>query len=342
MSRPIDIALEKVASDLERFLAEEGPARPGAPPPGTAHQVMTESPEYLLRDIRRMAAESVSELRTQQAVFVANNRCHWGAALDQLCLFLQLTSEVGERFIKRSRSKRGDEADPVMLVLSRLLAKGILIARECHCLLENGFSDGAWMRWRTLHEVAATGCFIKSRGNEAAKAFLDHEMIDAYHLASSYKEYEGRLRVPTPTDEDMKWLKDRRDAVAKKHGRAFLRAYGWAEAFLDGERCAFVEIEKAAGLEHWRPFYIWASQGVHATGRGSRSPLAQPFNSDNQFLVGPSNSGLSDPGQCIAISVTHLTTALILNSPDLEGLVELKVLDTLMEEVTDAFFSASA
>ena len=43
-------------------------------------------------------------------------------------------------------------------MLIRLHGKAVLTAREVLTLLRNGYSSGAFARWRTLHEVRVMSC----------------------------------------------------------------------------------------------------------------------------------------------------------------------------------------
>jgi len=57
--------------------------------------------------------------------------------------------------------------------LWHLHARATLVYAEVICLLENGYPDGAYMHYRTLHELWAVATFINSEPNDVAKAFLD-------------------------------------------------------------------------------------------------------------------------------------------------------------------------
>ena len=68
--------------------------------------------------------------------------------------------------------------------------------------------------------------------------------------------------------------------------------------------------------------------GLHETGR--RSVL----------LSGPSNLGLADPGQGVALSLTQITAALVDTNPTVGRAVELMVVHLLQDATGEAFLRA--
>lgn len=55
------------------------------------------------------------------------------------------------------------------------------------------------------------------------------------------------------------------------------------------------------------------------------------------LLAGPSNFGLADPGQSTALSLLQVTSALLLTTPKLDGIVGAKLLTRLAFEICDSF-----
>jgi hypothetical protein len=82
--------------------------------------------------------------------------------------------------------------------------------------------------------------------------------------------------------------------------------YGWASEALQNPRPSFAQLEKAVGLDHWRPRYRWASQHTHGGYRPSHAMLAMAETAEQVHLVGQSNSGFTDPIQMTAISLNPL------------------------------------
>lgn len=57
--------------------------------------------------------------------------------------------------------------------LTNIHGRACQVYEEILCLVENGFADGAFARWRTLYELGIIGDFIRSNGEVVAKAYLD-------------------------------------------------------------------------------------------------------------------------------------------------------------------------
>ena len=125
-----------------------------------------------------------------------------------------------------------------------------------------------------------------------------------------------------------------------KFGRSFNEDYGWAASALGTERPSIAAIERAAQMDHLRPYYRMASDNVHANSHGTFYKLGG-FSPDLDILLsGPSNMGLADPGHGTALSLSQITAALVSTAPTLDSLIELMVLRQLEEETGEAFFHA--
>jgi hypothetical protein len=98
----------------------------------------------------------------------------------------------------------------------------------------------------------------------------------------------------------------------------------------------FACIEKAADLEHMRPFYKMASNSTHASPKGVGYRLGLMPDSP-LLLAGPSDYGLADPGQNSAISLMQLTVCLLTTNPTIDGLMTLTAMQRLVDEIREAF-----
>lgn len=272
--------------------------------------------------------------------FVHRLHERWGSPISLLRMMLTISREFGEA-TSRDIAGLGQEVELRHTVLTRLHARSCQVFDEIVCLLANGFADGAMARWRTLHEIAVVAMFIRKKGEATARRFLDHQSVETFNAAKSYQQFSSRLGYAPITDEDFEASKLARDeAVAKyEHEPKFDSDYGWAAEALGIERPYLFYIEKSVGLDHFRPYYKLACHNVHASSKGSTERLGMPGGSD-VLLAGPSNTGLSDPGQNSAISLYRSSLALGLLVPTLDSLVGLRVLAGLVGDTCQAFNAA--
>jgi hypothetical protein len=130
-----------------------------------------------------------------------------------------------------------------------------------------------------------------------------------------------------------------RDAVTLQLGGDFKTQYGWAADLLGIPRPTFADLEKSAGLDHWRPYYMMASWGVHATTKGAMWNLGAG-RLDKFLLAGGSVYGLADPGHQALISLLQVTSAFLLLSSTPKELLIIEGLNKMVERAGEAFIEA--
>jgi hypothetical protein len=267
----------------------------------------------------------------------------WGEGLDRLWLLWFLVEEAGERFAHQEHPRAARENDLVYEALTRLHARACLIGYEILCLLDGGLASGAQARWRALHEVAVVASFVKQHGAETAERFLLHARATAYAAAVAHNRFAERLRdEPLPSDE-IERLRDDRDALRARFGPCYHLDNGWALQALAAAcdpkhvkdprcRASIARLEEAVELDHWRPYYRMASLATHATARSTEWTLGGP-DDERTKMVGPSDGGIADPGQGLAISLLQVIVTLLTHRVNLE---RLAVLQGLLEIQTEA------
>lgn len=305
--------------------------------PSQIENLLDELPNDILSSIKAMAEDGLAERRKHHAEFVERNGCRWKEGFDLLELQIEIAIEAGESFSHRLRPEAASDGDLVFDLLVRLHAKGCLISKEILTLLKNGYADGAHARWRALHEISVTAMFLASHGKDAAQRYVDHEFVETYKGASQLNKYESRLNASGFSKEELEQFKSQYDAVIKLYGKDFGNPYGWATPFLNKVNQTFFALEEAVGLDHWRPYYKWASQNVHANVKTLRDSLGLSEAVSEVLQVGPSNSGMIDPAHSTAISLSQLTCTLLCSSPNIDGVVLIKMLLSLSDEIGDAF-----
>ena len=134
-------------------------------------------------------------------------------------------------------------------------------------------------------------------------------------------------------------LKEACTVTVQKYGREFRKSYGWAAAALRKETPTFADIECSVKLDHFRPYYKLASQGIHANPQGA-NPQGAFFRlgtlGEEVLLAGPSNAGIADPGHSVAISLYQATVFLLSERPSYDHLVAVKIMGRLTDEIGNA------
>jgi len=261
-------------------------------------------------------------------------------AFDLLEMLIVISFEAGESFNHEVRSQKSFESDYVLNVLTRLHARACQIAYEILILLKSGFADGAHARWRTLHEVSVIGYFISINGNDTAERYLLHDGIESFDAAKIYQENCNLLGYKPLSQKELTELKDTYDNLTGRFGNNFKFDYGWASLETNNDKPTFRDIEKSVGLKHLRPYYKMACNNVHANPKGIFFKLGLYPESGDILLAGPSNAGLTDPGQLTAISLTQITSTLLTQKPNIDHLAVCKIMLTLEDEIGHAFVEA--
>lgn len=306
--------------------------------PDQLEDLLGHLPDQILSPIQENARDGLEERRANHAAFVSRNITRWQKGFDQLELLIEIAVEAGGSFNERLRPDAAERTDILFDIVVRLHAKGCLIGKEILALLKNGFADGAHARWRALHEISVTAMFLAKHGEAAALSYSDFEFVDAYKGASQLNHYESRINASGFSDKEISEFKSQYDAVLAKHGTHFKEPYGWAAEFLSKGRPTFFALEEDVGLDHWRPYYKWASQNIHANIKSLRSSIGRSETAEDILQVGPSNSGMTDPAHSTAISLLQLTCTTLFLSPNFDDLVTAKVLATLSDQVGESFF----
>lgn len=279
-------------------------------------------------------------LRYRQGIEGFESRLYerWGAALDALDVLYLCALEEGNYFNQKHRPEAAASQNFTFDALARLHARGCRVASEARALLRTGHAEGAHARWRTLHEIAVTAFFI--RDHDLGERYLSHVHATSHKAAVQYQEAAPRLNVTPFTDAEMADMERQRDALVARFGKEYTTDYGWAATALRKGRVTFRDLEAAVNMDHWRPYYRWASEGQHAGSRGLARPIGHMDPDDGPLLAGPSNAGLADPGMGVAIALSQTTIAFVTSEGDFRALRSAMALDRLLRRVEDAFMDA--
>lgn len=294
-----------------------------------------------LDELSRRIPRMLREHRAMARGFVRRNIRRWKPGFDALEVLIVAAQEAGEAVNAVQRPTAVANSDYKFEALVGLHGRAVLVAREILWLMQGGFADRALGRWKTLHELAVVASFVQKHDVDVAERYLLHRTVRSAKAAEQYKEYETAAGLKPFDGAELAQLVAAREAICQKHGAEMREDWGWAaKALGKSKRITFFDIEKDVGLDHWRPRYRWASQDTHGNFRPNGSSLGMCEASEEMILVGPSNSGMIDPGQMVAHALVMATMPLLVLEPNFDRLATMRVLEVLRSEVGESFFVA--
>ncbi|MGE8045855.1 DUF5677 domain-containing protein [Pseudomonas monteilii] len=109
----------------------------------------------------------------------------WKTPLKRLDSLLYISMEIADE-IRSNYSKISSNQTNKYNIATRLHARCVQIGNEISQLLHGGFADGAFSRWRTLHETAVTTKFISEGDEDLATRLKDYQIINRLKVATRY------------------------------------------------------------------------------------------------------------------------------------------------------------
>lgn len=337
-ARP-DVNIEISAQDLEEVEQKIG-AFLKNDLPKVIDKTVREAAKGTLRDLKKKWPEVDDWHENAMALFRYNLDTRWGKALDRLRFLLAASREIGEERYKRHRRLKRHKQPVLWDVLFRLHARACQVTEEIILLLESGFADGAMARWRTLHEISVVATVLVDHGEEIAKRYVAHEVVEAKSAMDEYERAWIPLRYPPVSDRRKKHLLASYKEVIDAFGKPFGSTYGWAAHHLKRSKPIFSDLEEAAGRTPTRPYYKMASYNVHASPRGIYDRLG--YDAQRMIIAGATNAGFTEPGQNTAFSLTLITHFLYREPYAMPDLISLRTLADLRDEIPPLFARAES
>lgn len=288
----------------------------------------------------KRAKRFVGRAKRSDAGFRSRLEATWREPFSRLRVLVQAFQEFGEAYHEGTGHPDAEPPKCLTSALTQLHVRACRTAREVMHLLEGGFADGALARWRTLHEVAVVAAFLQQHGEDAAELYLLHDQVRACRIAEMFAANSGKLGWEPVPHPDLTHLRSLRDELCVRFGKPFSTEYGWAAVTLRVGNPGFRQIEEVVDLAIWRPFYRWASDGVHA-GPGGLRPLGVHRDAGLTLLAGPSNIGLADPGQNTCLSLGLIVSALTIHRPTLDAVSSSMAFQELATRCVSAFVRVS-
>lgn len=304
---------------------------------GSSEELREKGVGHLLDELALQYGEVVDAEKETRHGFETRLYYRWGAAFDVLEFFIMLNEQTGRLFTATHGDAAEEEDDALLNALIKLHARACQVAREVLALMRAGYADGAFSRWRAIFETTATAKFIAEKGEDTAIRFLNHRVVDDYFELKSYREHREALGFE-PVDEE-KWvsLENLFEELVDEYGGVFKTSYGWAAPDLDEDPSRRAVVD-AVDLEKYHPYFAFASDTVHGGSKGTQFRLGLSEDTQNEILlVGPSNTGFTDPAQYTVLMLLETTGSLLTLEEGIHWTVISSTLSELVDEVIGTF-----
>lgn len=268
--------------------------------PGINSYKMTDEEKSILNHY----IEQVYKNRENTLLFTDSLYQQWKVPLDNLETMIEIATDTAIKYYKIYGCKAEEENNVLFYALRTIHRRCLQIANECLVLLKSGYPDGAFSRWRSLHELSTIGAFLfKQNDSDLCERYIFYHHIQDYEDEQCNRE-NGHQDY---TDEAFEILEKNYNLTIDKFGEEYTDgSYGWANKSV-GRSASFKKIEKVAKMDHLRGYYKSSCTQIHGNHKANEVSLGLMPNTERVLLIGPSNYGLSIPLQNVAISLLTIT-----------------------------------
>ena len=296
---------------------------------GTADDIIAEAEE----DIKVALADSLKQQRAfERRLYNSHKRL-----FEKYQVLMEVCSELADKHRKEVYDAVGN--DNLFNLLVRLHARVLRNGAEIGALARAGYGTGVLARWRAMHEVHVTLAFLRDYGDKAARAYYDYGAISSYKALDDYQTYSSQLGIIPFSQDEVDAMKRDRDRVVKKYGSLMNEDYGWARWLSDGSIKTFRQLEAAADFGHYRPYYRYASLGIHSEWRSltSGEEAEALYGDDPVHLVRPADWGFEDALRLAMITASSATAILLDYNHSVGSLVNMHVMQKMLENALDEY-----
>lgn len=274
---------------------------------GSMLAIMDKSAEDLLSFFKEHMYEIAYTKQAKTDEFVSRQRQIWGEGFAASQTMYAITVECAELFSKFVAEELNvaerQSKQYTFLSLQHMHGRACQIFLEIFHLINLGFADGAYARWRTLYELCCCADFIRNQGEKIAKQYFDHSYTDK---------------------KDFSWAK----GAVDKNGK-----------ILDAG--SFDKIQKMVNFNSgWLSQYKLACFTTHASPQGTFGRLANNRRTENLIPIGHSNYGIATAAEHSAICLCWITEEFITLFNHLDSYARCKFLREWIKVVQDAYFTA--
>jgi len=295
-------------------------------------KVKTDCKNSSIKSYRESAAENLATIREEIKKFEERNLVRWKPAFDHIEMIWHIAQELGESHGRDVQQRNGEDNNRTMAALANIFPKSLLVVQEIICLLKGGYPDGALARWRSLHELSVAAKYIAKHGETAATEYLCSFHFAARKTAKQVNNYSDHAGLKRFTDDELSEFDTRCTEAERILGRKIKNDSNGEWPKIVGKN-TFFDVEKDIGMDHWRPWYKWASNYIHSNHRPADKLLGLAESEAPVNLVGASNSGFVDPFQLTALTLAQLVDTYLTHSINLDRIVHIEVFHELANEM---------
>ncbi len=242
----------------------------------------------------------IAKMRAEEKSFAEKLEKDWSAAVLASECFYAILGQVNEVFTKYVKAMSDESFEPkrhTYTALSRLQRRAAQQYMEIITLVKNGFSDGAFARWRSMYELSVISSFILKYGEAVAEKFIEaSESQDRYDWAMACGEFPETKRHVT-----------------------------------------FGDILKLCDMdtEVWRDNYTVANQTVHASPQGTFGRLGTP--DGEKLNSGRSEYGIAAPAIQSANTLALVSSMLFSVFPEEDTMEKMSLAVKWLEQLIDIY-----
>lgn len=253
----------------------------------------------ILTKLIETAPEMLRVRQEDEMRFRKRNHKKWSTAFDFTEMYLKMSQEFGQAMNVELKHSAEQSNDYRFLAIRSLQARALLVANEITCLMKGGFADGALGRWRTLHEISVVAKLLSSEDIFVSERYLYHRDAQVYKELKIYAEHQAEAKLTPLKENALQDAEHVHSKILEKYGDEMRHDWGWAAAVIGNKKPTFRQIEEYVGMARWRPRYKWSSHDTHGGYRPPERMLGTSEAQHPMLLIGPSDSGLADPGQMV-------------------------------------------
>ncbi|MBQ5399319.1 MAG: hypothetical protein IIU14_07795 [Ruminococcus sp.] len=242
----------------------------------------------------------IAKDRAREKSFLLKAEEDWGAAFEYSeCFYVIITRAVStySKYVSSLPEDERGEKQQSYTALRTLLDRASQQYLEILTLVKNGFSDGAFARWRSMYELSAISSFILKYGEPVAEKFIEaSDSEDRYDWAMASGIFPETKRHVT---------------------------------FGDILRLCDIDAEV------WKENYTVANQTVHASPQGTFGRLGEQ--DGKEIPSQRSEFGLSAPAIHSANTLALVASMLFSLYPEEETMEGLKLAAGWLDELIDIY-----
>ncbi|MFC0616182.1 DUF5677 domain-containing protein [Enterococcus faecalis] len=297
----------------------------------------------MYKSLINQAPTMYEEHRLEQQEFESRLQMRWLDAFYGLKSVITISEEIGigliDEFLEKNKNEDGTRSVPLEYdIIFKLHGKSVVVSKEIFLLLQSGYSDAAISRWRTLHEISIILCLITDTLKKNAS--LAKELVIRFYNRSIVEEFKIEKIDNKSNPEEFASLKAQVEEIRNNYGKKFIyEDYEWARPALPKikGRIYFSDLEKKTDNTELASYYKMANNQIHSTSFGLYKSFGDMFDSGIGVVFGPSNYGLSIPGQLTIISIIRSTSSILTVDTTLDKIMMISTLEKFFEKYSSVF-----